>query len=121
MEMYKVDSSNIAFIGWADSKMVVEFKNGSKYEYPGVDEKLFKCFLAAESKGKFFAQNIKKLECTQLGIEQYFVKAYKTIDSRLLSVMATSDKQALTRAKKKFKEEVCEPGEDIVFVVVEKK
>lgn len=120
MKMYDVDSSNIKAIGYENGNVIVAFKNGTQYAYENVDEKLFKCFLDSDSKGKFFAQHIKgKFEYKQLGLEKYLVKAYQILDSRLFGVDASSSKQAIARAKKEFKEEVSEDTSNIVFVVVE--
>ena len=40
--------------------MRVKFKNGGIYEYHEITELLWKQFMLSESKGKFFANNIKK-------------------------------------------------------------
>jgi hypothetical protein len=37
----------------------VEFSSGSVYDYFGVTERLFRSFLDASSKGRFFAQRIR--------------------------------------------------------------
>ncbi len=74
----KVDSSNINAIGFeADSTnevgtLYVRFSEGQIYSYEAVPRALHEEFLAAESKGSFFAQNIKnKTEYphTKLGAE----------------------------------------------------
>ena len=59
--MQPVTSSNIAAIGRdeATGVMVVNFTNGGSYQYRGVPVSVFNEFLAAESKGKFFASQIK--------------------------------------------------------------
>jgi hypothetical protein len=41
-------------------KMVVEFKNGLKYEYDEVPHQVYTQFRMSESQGKFFSTNITK-------------------------------------------------------------
>lgn len=61
MEMINVTSSNIESIGRdeATGVMRVQFSNGGLYEYAGVPVSTWNEFMGAESKGKYFAQNIK--------------------------------------------------------------
>lgn len=59
MEMKAVESSNIAAIGWEDEVMVVKFVKGGEYKYHGVPEEIYKAFMAAPSKGKFFHARIR--------------------------------------------------------------
>lgn len=40
--------------------MIVEFNNGSKYEYLEVPHKVYTQFRMSESQGKFFTLNISK-------------------------------------------------------------
>jgi hypothetical protein len=54
-----VESSNIESWGWADNVLEVEFKNGSVYTYSGVSEYVWKQGQQAESKGSWFAENIR--------------------------------------------------------------
>jgi len=56
-----VKSSNIAEIGYDQSNEVLEvkFTSGGLYRYFRVEPLLNEDFLAADSKGEFFAQNIK--------------------------------------------------------------
>ena len=44
----------------------ITFKNGKKFRYHGVTAKLWQSFKDAESKGKFFHENFKKLKCEEL-------------------------------------------------------
>ena len=44
-----------------NKKMVVEFKNGLKYEYDEVPHQVYTQFRMSESQGKFFSTNITKL------------------------------------------------------------
>ena len=39
--------------------LIVEFKNGSTYEFVGVPKSLFDDLCSAESAGRFFAANVK--------------------------------------------------------------
>lgn len=61
MDMQPVESSNITAIGYdADSKtMRVRFKSGGEYEYRDVDSRVFRSFMEAPSKGRFFAGSVK--------------------------------------------------------------
>jgi len=62
MEMINVQSSNLKSVGYDDnqSSLYVEFKHGGKYKYFNVDRNIYDNLLVADSKGKFFDQNIKK-------------------------------------------------------------
>lgn len=55
------NSSNLAGFGYiSDSQvLVVEFKNGSRYNYYDVPSQVFEEMKSAESFGKFHAYNIK--------------------------------------------------------------
>lgn len=55
------ESSNIAGFEYIKERqiLVVEFKNGSRYNYFDVPEIVFERMKAAPSKGQFHAQNIK--------------------------------------------------------------
>ena len=59
----EIDSSNLvrAEYDTETSKLVVEFKNGAKYEYDDVPHKTYTQFRMAESQGKFFNSNISKI------------------------------------------------------------
>lgn len=59
MERTKVKSSNIVSIGWENEVLEVEFSSGTIYSYFSVPERRFKDLMASESKGKFFASQIK--------------------------------------------------------------
>lgn len=58
----EVDSSNLAKTEYdtETSKLVVEFKNGARYEYDEVPHKVYTQFRMAESQGKYFNLNISK-------------------------------------------------------------
>lgn len=60
IEMLPVQSSNIRAIGYDESTktLAVQFANGI-YHYAGIDPELFQSLTAADSKGKFFQQNIR--------------------------------------------------------------
>ena len=61
MERLKVESSNIKSVGYdpQTKELVVEFRGGQLYLYTGVPSIVYKKFLEAESKGRFFVNNIK--------------------------------------------------------------
>jgi len=62
MERVPVESSNIKSVGYDDINRVleVEFHHGGIYHYVDVPGALFKEFLKAPSKGKFFYAFIKE-------------------------------------------------------------
>ena len=60
--MRKVEgSSSIASYEYDDetSTLTIEFKSGTKYDYYDINSSLIDNFHTAESKGKFFAANIR--------------------------------------------------------------
>jgi hypothetical protein len=59
----EIDSTNLVKTEYdtETSKLVVEFKNGTKYEYDDVTHKTYTQFRMAESQGKFFNTNISKV------------------------------------------------------------
>jgi hypothetical protein len=61
-EMHYVDSTNIEAIGYDSSaqELHVRFlKSGLTYVYYGVEEWVFQEFLRADSKGRYFASQIR--------------------------------------------------------------
>jgi hypothetical protein len=58
----EVQSSNLVKTEYdtLTKKLVVEFKNGLKYEYDEVPHQLYTSFRTSESQGKFFNANIAK-------------------------------------------------------------
>lgn len=58
----EIKSSNIKKTEYdLDSKsMIVEFNNGSKYEYKEVPHQIYTKFRMSESQGKFFSSEISK-------------------------------------------------------------
>jgi hypothetical protein len=58
----EIKSSNMVRSEYDTStkKMIVEFNNGSKYEYLEVPHKVYTQFRMSESQGKFFTVNISK-------------------------------------------------------------
>ena len=62
MEMKKVDSSNIEAIGYDSENKILEivFKpKMASYIYEKIEPEIYDAFLKADSKGKFFAANIR--------------------------------------------------------------
>jgi len=55
----RINSSNIASIGWENGTLEVEFHDGGVYQYFGVPESVYRAFLNAYSKGVYFHDNIK--------------------------------------------------------------
>jgi hypothetical protein len=58
----EIDSTNLVKTEYdtETSKLVVEFKNGSRYEYDEVPHKIYTQLRMSESQGKFFNTNISK-------------------------------------------------------------
>lgn len=58
----KIESSNIVETEYdtSNKKLVVEFKNGAKYEYEDVPHQIYTRFRMSESQGKFFTSEISK-------------------------------------------------------------
>ena len=54
----KVQSSTISEINYDGKLLTVTFNNGREYVYEGVSEKIYEDFSKAESKGKYFHENI---------------------------------------------------------------
>jgi len=65
MEMAKVKSSNISAAGYDPATKVlrIRFSNGTDYDYKNVSAEKYSAFMAAESQGRYFHQNIKGV-CT---------------------------------------------------------
>ena len=58
----EVQSSNLVRSEYdtATKKMVIEFKNSTKYEYDDVPHTIYTRFRLSESQGKFFSSSIAK-------------------------------------------------------------
>lgn len=58
----EIKSSNIkgADYNTESKKLIIEFNNGTKYEYEEVPHQAFTSFRRAESQGSFFSKNISK-------------------------------------------------------------
>ena len=61
MELTPVHSSNIDAIGYdrETHTLSVQFLSGKTYTYANVPEELYRAFLAAPSKGQYFARMIR--------------------------------------------------------------
>ena len=61
MERQPVNSSSIASIGYSPRSRTldVEFRTGAIYRYEQVPSQLAREFLAAESKGRYFARRVR--------------------------------------------------------------
>lgn len=60
MDMIPVDSDAVVAIGYQNGTLAIEWKGGKTYTYPGVPAATYQALMAAESKGKFIAQFIRK-------------------------------------------------------------
>ena len=61
MFIKEVESSSIKSVAYDkdEGKLWLRFKSDALYEYQGVDQQVAKDLVGAESKGKFFHENIK--------------------------------------------------------------
>lgn len=61
VQMHSVESSNIAKIGYDETKeeLYIVFHTGSTYKYSPVGPESYRAFMAADSFGQFFAKYIK--------------------------------------------------------------
>jgi hypothetical protein len=59
MELTQVASSDLSAVGFYGSTLVIEFHDGSMYEYYGVPPSDYFGLMNAASHGKYFHQNIK--------------------------------------------------------------
>ena len=56
---YAVDSSNLKSVGYEAGMLVIEFTTGDIYVYSNVPGSFFEDFARAESKGKFYNQQVR--------------------------------------------------------------
>lgn len=61
MNMIAVQSTSLAQVGYKRRTMHVVFKNGKAYEFKKVPRAQFDQFCAANSKGKFFLNEVKDM------------------------------------------------------------
>lgn len=61
MERTEVESSNIKSMGYAEFEQILEleFNNEAVYQYSGVPKEVYENLVSSESKGRFFAKEIK--------------------------------------------------------------
>lgn len=61
MKREPVESDSIAAIGYSGSDAIleVEFNNGGIYQYLAVPEEIHAALMAAESKGRYLAKEVK--------------------------------------------------------------
>ena len=59
MEMQRVDSTDIASVGYADGILNIRFHSGGLYRYSNVPLAIYQSLISASSKGKYFHANIK--------------------------------------------------------------
>jgi hypothetical protein len=67
--MYRVpvESSSIDSVGYEKNVLEVRFRNGGLYQYLDVPEEALAMLMRAESKGRFFNQNIRgRYACVRL-------------------------------------------------------
>lgn len=65
MQMFGVNSSNIAAIGYEGNTLRVQFNNGRTYEYNDVPDHVIEGLTDADSKGQYFNAFIKNQYPTQ--------------------------------------------------------
>ena len=59
VQMTRVESSNVAAIGYLRPDLYVRFHGGGEYRYSNVPEAVYLDFMAADSKGHFLSERIK--------------------------------------------------------------
>ncbi len=62
MKRDRVDSSNLASVGYDPSNQIleIEFNHGGIYQYQKVPESIYNGLMNASSHGQYFDRNIKK-------------------------------------------------------------
>ena len=60
MNYTKVESSNLAEVGWKDETLHIRFHHGGEYAYDGVAYGVFTDLISAPSVGKFFHAEVKE-------------------------------------------------------------
>ncbi|WP_417812170.1 KTSC domain-containing protein [Thalassospira alkalitolerans] len=62
MERIYVESTNLSSVGYDEDSctLEVEFHKGGVYQYYDVPKYVFEGLMAAQSKGSYFDQNVKK-------------------------------------------------------------
>jgi hypothetical protein len=55
-----VKSSQLISVGYESGVLVVEFTGGTVYRYDEVPQETYDALMAAESKGKYFGEHVKK-------------------------------------------------------------
>lgn len=66
----EVDSSNIKEVGTVDDYLVVVFRTGATYRYPGLASEMDE-LVAAQSIGRYFAKNIRHQPCERLSLDDW--------------------------------------------------
>lgn len=63
MKRERVDSSNLASVGYdeATSVLEIEFNHGGIYQYFDVPQQTYEELMGAESHGKYFSRHIKNV------------------------------------------------------------
>jgi hypothetical protein len=65
-----VKSANLAAVGTRDDYLIVQFRNGEIYRYPGLAYE-FGPLTAAESVGKYFHKEIRHQPCQKLSKKEW--------------------------------------------------
>lgn len=86
MEMTKVESSNIEAIGYETDVLYIQFKTGDLYSYSPVTEEMYNELMAAESKGKYFAANIKRN--SKIAYQKIHVEKESTLSTQPPKILA---------------------------------
>ncbi len=66
VEMKNVTSELIRDFSYSNGDLFITMRNGARYRYPKVDSLVVQDFLAAESFGRFFNDNIRYLAYERL-------------------------------------------------------
>ena len=65
MKVVRVESSNLSAVAVDGGDLLVKFRSGARYRYPGAAG-LAPDLLAAESAGRFFHARVRPLPCVRL-------------------------------------------------------
>ena len=57
--MKRVDSTNLARVGYESGTLQIEFKKGEVYQYFNVPENIYNGLMLAGSHGEYFNENIR--------------------------------------------------------------
>lgn len=60
IDLIPVESDAVSAIGYSNGTLTIQWNGGKTYNYSGVPQAVYNGLMAAESKGKYIAQHIRK-------------------------------------------------------------